>query len=68
MLREASSVADRLSPNSSTLAIVCRRGNDSLIAARSLRTVPALAHVRICDLDGGLAAWSREADPSFPLY
>ena len=68
LLRDPSTVAAQLAPNTSTLTVVCRRGNDSLVAARTLRALPALANVRICDLDGGLAAWAREADPSFPVY
>lgn len=68
LLRDPASTVAALAPAATTIALVCRRGNDSLIAAQRLRSVPALANVRVCDLEGGLVAWSREVDPSFPLY
>ena len=68
LLRDPASTVANLAPAAATIALVCRRGNDSLLAARQLRSVPALANVRVCDLEGGLVAWSREVDPSFPLY
>lgn len=43
---------------------LCRRGNDSQIAAAALRQSGRDA----TDVRGGLVAWSREIDPHFPLY
>ncbi|KAG6918248.1 hypothetical protein DXG01_015622 [Tephrocybe rancida] len=47
--------------------IVCRLGNDSQIAADALRAVGhGMGMIR--DVVGGLKAWSREVDPTFPVY
>ncbi len=42
--------------------VVCRRGNDSQRAVQALRAAGFAAR----DLRGGLYAWKREVDPSFP--
>jgi rhodanese-related sulfurtransferase len=48
------------------LYIVCRLGNDSQIAAETLRR--AAGHLIIKDIIGGLRAWSNQVDPHFPVY
>jgi len=48
------------------MAVVCRRGNDSLLAARALRAEDD--SLDIVDLVGGLQAWSKEVNPNFPIY
>lgn len=54
--------------------IVCRRGNDSYIAARALRRAilakegASTSDRIIADVKGGLVAWSRELDGEFPVY
>ncbi|KAL1408956.1 hypothetical protein Q8F55_005770 [Vanrija albida] len=53
-------------PAAPDVLFICRRGNDSQIAAARLRTVRPDAHVR--DVRGGLTAWSRDVDPKFPVY
>lgn len=58
-------------PTADEVYFVCRRGNDSLIAANALRehfdksgkNGPIVSDVR-----GGLVAWSKEVDPEFPVY
>ena len=45
------------------LFVVCRRGNDSQRAVQVLR---AAGFTAARDLIGGLHAWKREVDPSFP--
>jgi len=51
--------------------VVCRLGNDSQTAAAALT---AALHKRtpdcdpICDIIGGLRAWSKDVDPNFPVY
>lgn len=45
--------------------VVCRRGNDSQHTVQLLREHGIASAV---DLAGGLLAWSRQADPSFPEY
>jgi len=46
--------------------VLCRLGNDSQIAADTLR------HCRPCgkvwDVIGGLRAWSTDIDTNFPIY
>jgi len=46
--------------------IVCRLGNDSQIAAETLRTVNK--NVIVKDMIGGLRGWSTYVDPQFPIY
>jgi len=49
--------------------IVCRLGNDSQIAVESLKSVSVDGTAYLVkDVVGGLRAWSREVDPSFPVY
>ncbi|KAF9463847.1 hypothetical protein BDZ94DRAFT_1282294 [Collybia nuda] len=47
--------------------IVCRLGNDSQIAVEALRSVSGEGVV-IKDVVGGLRAWSRDVDATFPVY
>lgn len=57
-------------PAQSNVAIVCRLGNDSQIAAKALNemAISRDSTQRITDMIGGLRAWSREVDPMFPIY
>jgi len=48
------------------LYIVCRLGNDSQIAAESLRR--SSDNLIVKDVIGGLRAWSSQVDPEFPVY
>ncbi|KAF9000743.1 hypothetical protein BDQ17DRAFT_1307842 [Cyathus striatus] len=45
--------------------VVCRLGNDSQIAAESLR---CMGFTNVKDLIGGLKAWSEQVDNKFPVY
>lgn len=47
------------------LYVVCRRGNDSQRAVARLRQL-GIKHA--VDVVGGMEAWAREVDPSFPTY
>ncbi|BEI80545.1 hypothetical protein CcaverHIS002_0110740 [Cutaneotrichosporon cavernicola] len=52
-------------PHTMSRAIfLCRRGNDSQVAAAAFRQSGREA----TDVRGGLVAWSHEIDPHFPLY
>ncbi|KII89613.1 hypothetical protein PLICRDRAFT_39723 [Plicaturopsis crispa FD-325 SS-3] len=54
-------------PNTTTPTyIVCRLGNDSQIAAQAIRSLDAGFTVK--DLVGGLRAWAKDVDASFPVY
>ena len=51
--------------------VLCRLGNDSQIAADALRLCDrdsGSGGLVIQDLIGGLTAWAREVDASFPVY
>ncbi|OWZ78520.1 adenylyltransferase and sulfurtransferase [Cryptococcus neoformans Bt85] len=51
------------------IVFICRRGNDSQIAAAALRkALDAKGDVRVRDVRGGLKAWGREVDLNFPVY
>ncbi|KAG9099973.1 Urmylation protein [Ceratobasidium sp. 370] len=62
----------------SKIFVVCRLGNDSRIAAHALRRTvleqqdlsQADGHRshQVVDVIGGLRAWARDVDPSFPVY
>ncbi|GAA5822573.1 hypothetical protein JCM5353_005485 [Sporobolomyces roseus] len=71
---DTSSLTSPSSP--STIAFICRRGNDSLLASRALRRwvdeksaggKDAKEGVRIVDVLGGLTAYAR-AEEGFPIY
>ena len=49
-----------------SVIVVCRRGNDSQLAVRLLKSNTALSNV--VDIIGGLAQWSKSVDPTLPLY
>jgi adenylyltransferase/sulfurtransferase len=48
--------------------VVCRLGNDSQIAASSLREARKGEETVVKDVIGGLRAWTRHVDPTFPVY
>lgn len=52
------------------VVFICRRGNDSQRAAAALTKYCARAgrEMVVKDVIGGLHAWSRLVDPSFPVY
>lgn len=45
--------------------VVCRLGNDSQIA---VRTMQKLGIEQPRDIVGGLLSWSKHVDGSFPIY
>ena len=52
----------------SELVLLCRRGNDSQVAASELKNVMAKEGVRVRDVVGGLHAWAQDVDKDFPVY
>ncbi|KAI9635364.1 putative activating enzyme URM1 [Dioszegia hungarica] len=69
--------------SSSRIVFICKQGNDSRVAAAALRkalqgegvhemgTGHTQAHqdlTSVRDVRGGLRAWSKHIDPTFPLY
>ncbi|KAJ6606602.1 hypothetical protein DFH09DRAFT_1120742 [Mycena vulgaris] len=48
--------------------VICRLGNDSQIAASSLREATKGQEITVRDVIGGLRAWTRHVDPTFPVY
>ncbi|KAG7089652.1 hypothetical protein E1B28_011314 [Marasmius oreades] len=48
---------------------VCRLGNDSQIAADAVKSVlPDKSEIIVKDVIGGLRAWAKDVDPTFPVY
>jgi adenylyltransferase/sulfurtransferase len=47
------------------LYVVCRRGNDSQRAVARLREL-GIEHA--VDMVGGMEAWGKEIDSTFPIY
>ncbi|KAK9507694.1 hypothetical protein O3M35_007493 [Rhynocoris fuscipes] len=52
--------------SSKSVCIVCRRGNDSQIGVTRLKKL--FNDITLYDLKGGLHAWARVIDNSFPIY
>lgn len=50
--------------------LICRKGNDSLLAQRMLSSVHATnsSQLLFINVRGGLRAWSKRIDESFPVY
>ncbi|WVQ97862.1 hypothetical protein IAU59_004978 [Kwoniella sp. CBS 9459] len=61
-------------PTSPDVVFLCKRGNDSQLAAKVLRQsrksemAGSEGGIRVRDVRGGLLAWSRDVDPDFPVY
>lgn len=51
-----------------SLYIVCRRGNDSQKAVKYLQKLFKEDALDIKDITGGIRAWSKKIDPTFPIY
>lgn len=56
------------SENISNVFVICRRGNDSQIAAIKLMEGLINANVQVHDVIGGLHAWTNQIDEHFPKY
>lgn len=52
------------------LILVCRRGNDSQVAAQAIRSAVTEygVNLQVTDLIGGLVKWAEDVDPLFPVY
>ncbi|CAG0881368.1 unnamed protein product [Darwinula stevensoni] len=48
--------------------VVCRKGNDSQKAVKLLEGLLKDKNIDLKDIKGGLHAWTREVDSSFPIY
>uniref|UniRef100_A0A672IPG2 Adenylyltransferase and sulfurtransferase MOCS3 n=1 Tax=Salarias fasciatus TaxID=181472 RepID=A0A672IPG2_SALFA len=50
--------------------VICKQGNDSQKAVQLLEKMSGseLDHVTVKDISGGLMAWARTVDPTFPQY
>ncbi|CAK9806192.1 Adenylyltransferase and sulfurtransferase MOCS3 [Anthophora quadrimaculata] len=51
-----------------SLYVMCRRGNDSQKAVKSLQKVFNEDNLEIKDIIGGIHAWSKTIDHTFPVY
>ena len=62
-----SSVKDlnKILDTSMSIYTICRRGNDSQLAARILLDQ---GYKNVCHIEGGLEQWAAEIDHDFPIY
>ena len=72
-LHDITANPDKYLPKNTTVKtyILCRLGNDSMIAADALRKFEQKNggnNMTIKDVIGGLRAWTRTVDPGFPEY
>lgn len=52
-----------------SLVFVCQRGNDSQLAVNHVnKTVQECDVGKVLDIHGGLEAWAKTVDQSFPRY
>lgn len=58
---------ERRIADAAEVVVICRRGNDSQLAVEKLRQAWKQA-VKVCDVQGGLEAWTKTVDSSFPSY
>ncbi|XP_039763005.1 adenylyltransferase and sulfurtransferase MOCS3 [Pararge aegeria] len=59
----------RIRECTSYVTFICRRGNDSQVAAkRVLDQIEDKHRSRVKDLSGGLHAWATDIDADFPVY
>lgn len=47
---------------------MCRRGNDSQKAVKHLQEILNESNLEIKDIIGGIHAWSKKIDHTFPVY
>lgn len=64
ILRDPQTIVD--AHQNKQIILVCRKGNDSYVAAEALRKCNSSCNVR--DVTGGIDAWRKEIDSSFPDY
>ncbi|CAH0731192.1 unnamed protein product, partial [Brenthis ino] len=62
-------LVDKVRKSKSQVTFICRRGNDSQVAAKMVLDLIEEKHrYKIKDLTGGLHAWSKYVDDDFPIY
>ncbi|XP_012240301.1 adenylyltransferase and sulfurtransferase MOCS3 [Bombus impatiens] len=54
--------------DNASLYVMCRRGNDSQKAVKSLQEIFQGSNLEIKDVIGGIHAWSKKIDCTFPIY
>ncbi|XP_050481798.1 adenylyltransferase and sulfurtransferase MOCS3 [Bombus huntii] len=54
--------------DNASLYVMCRRGNDSQKAVKSLQEIFQGNNLEIKDVIGGIHAWSKKIDCTFPIY
>lgn len=64
----AQALIDKAKANQTPIYVVCRRGNDSQIAAARLQKLLTDSNIDVKDITGGLHAWTKNVDPEFPIY
>lgn len=65
---EADNFVSRARGENVPVFVVCRRGNDSQLAAKKLQEHLHENGIIVKDIIGGLHAWAAKIDPEFPVY
>ena len=68
MNRIKEELKSRITEGALPVVLVCRRGNDSQIAVRTLQEKLQDTNVTLKDIQGGLTAWAKQVDKNFPVY
>lgn len=62
------SLIERAKNDKCPIYVICRRGNDSQIAAQKLLSNSNENGIKVKDVIGGLHAWTKKIDTEFPIY
>lgn len=65
---EGESLIERIKMANVPVFLICRRGNDSQIAAERLQQNLNRSEISVKDIVGGLHSWSARIDTNFPVY
>ncbi|XP_041350607.1 adenylyltransferase and sulfurtransferase MOCS3-like [Gigantopelta aegis] len=61
-------IKSQMTEDSLPVILVCRRGNDSQTAVRTLQEKLKDSNITVKDIQGGLTAWAKQVDNNFPVY
>lgn len=65
---EAEKLLGKIRQDKTPVIFLCRRGNDSQIAAQRVLKVVEGSGIVVKDIIGGLHSWAAKIDPEFPVY
>ncbi|XP_044761027.1 adenylyltransferase and sulfurtransferase MOCS3 [Coccinella septempunctata] len=67
-LHDLTDVINSYKSKTSTIHFICRRGNDSQRVVNYLKNIYTDKSLTLLNISGGLYAYSKHIDPSFPIY